>query len=615
MNTKPSYLECKLRFATDVTLEALMTIYMDNFDKLETYTQVTEAAKATKVYSKRELEVEATKMANRKVKNSDDALIVKLGKAVLHFLAAPALGFTVVMEVILELLMLGTGVLSTCILFIEAILIFAVNILPYAIVLAGLQLVEKGLGTIYIKTGNSDVRRYVTLSEQIKKSKGKNVDARKLSKSTITMEAYLSGELKDPTADIVGNVMENFNPDKGTLLNRLLVYNDLAPEYNVVSEATSPLLTYADEADSFILLENIVRQPMLSGEGLLHGTMCIVSDCCDKQTLLEFLNCYKETAFYECKEARYKDIPISTASSIILEYCRECWKGNDAMLEQLDTIDQLYGEILTEAYNSVHEEAAQIESPTPVSGFNPDPYNVYDLTPFPVASRRVMDALIQIEDAETDAEITEAMLNFGRIDRVINESYYLDEVDGTDVLVECDLSAVEEAKGTKARNAADKANRKFAKAATKDKSKSIKTAAKRAISPMEKFINNQYTKLKEADKEERRKIILKGGAMPKVWRWVKRGIKLMIGSAIGTVIPAAALITGISFIGMIASDKYLDRRERTKLLQELEDEIQICNEKIDDSRGDDNKQKKYELMRIRNNLKRTQDKIKYGLRY
>ena len=80
-------------------------------------------------------------------------------------------------------------------------------------------------------------------------------------------------------------------------------------------------------------------------------------------------------------------------------------------------------------------------------------------------------------------------------------------------------------------------------------------------------------------------------------------------------IPAAAIVSGIIFIGHIATDKYLDKKERAKLLRELEDEIQICNEKIDDSRGDDNKQKKYELMRIRNQLTRTSEKIRLGLKY
>ena len=131
---------------------------------------------------------------------------------------------------------------------------------------------------------------------------------------------------------------------------------------------------------------------------------------------------------------------------------------------------------------------------------------------------------------------------------------------------------------------------------------------------MEKFIDQQYTKLKEKDAAERREVIIKGGCVPKVMRWIKRGIKILILGAVGQVIPAAAIISGITFIGYIATDKYLDRKERAKIMRELEDEIMICNEKIDDSRGDDNKQKKYELMRIRNNLTRTRDKIRFGLK-
>ena len=39
----------------------------------------------------------------------------------------------------------------------------------------------------------------------------------------------------------------------------------------------------------------------------------------------------------------------------------------------------------------------------------------------------------------------------------------------------------------------------------------------------------------------------------------------------------------------------------------------MVNEKIEDARGDSNKQKKYELMRIRNKLTRTRDNVKLNL--
>ena len=142
----------------------------------------------------------------------------------------------------------------------------------------------------------------------------------------------------------------------------------------------------------------------------------------------------------------------------------------------------------------------------------------------------------------------------------------------------------------------------------------VKQAVKNAVDPMERYITQTMAKIKKADTDERREILIKGGVMPKVLRWIKRSIPLIAGGAIGTVIPVAAVLTGISFLGFIASDKILDQKEKRKILRELEDEIQICNEKIDDSRGDENKQKKYELIRIRNNLKRTQDRILYNLK-
>lgn len=240
-------------------------------------------------------------------------------------------------------------------------------------------------------------------------------------------------------------------------------------------------------------------------------------------------------------------------------------------------------------------------------GFNPDPFNIGALTPLPVASRRVEQSLCDLYEAETDDEITEALLNFARIGNIINESYYVSVLDDCEMVIESKAAKV-------ARKAETKANKKFAKVAMKDRVNTVKQAVKRTVDPMEKFVVQKFNTLKEKDANERRKVILTGGTLPKVLRWVKRSIPIFIEAGIGTVIPAASILAGITLIGYVATDKYLDRKERAKIMRELDDEIMICNEKIDDSRGDDNKQKKYELMRIRNNLQRTRDKIHYGLK-
>jgi hypothetical protein len=285
-------------------------------------------------------------------------------------------------------------------------------------------------------------------------------------------------------------------------------------------------------------------------------------------------------------------------------------------MENVNLLNQTLGEIIDEAYNEVMDDATQggpvvtcANPSTTDTGFNPDPFSIGSLTPFPVASREVGYTLCDIDRAETDDEITEAMLHFGRVASIIDAAYTVSGNDAEGYMI------LESGAGKAARKASDKASDAFSKAATKDKTGGVKAAVKRTIDPMEKFIQQQYDTLKEKDANERRNIILKGGAAPKVMRWIKRGIGILVGAAVGQVIPAVAIITGITFIGYIATDKYLDNRERAKLLKELEDEIMICNEKIDDSRGDDNKQNKYELMRIRNQLTRTSEKIRLGLKY
>ncbi len=53
--------------------------------------------------------------------------------------------------------------------------------------------------------------------------------------------------------------------------------------------------------------------------------------------------------------------------------------------------------------------------------------------------------------------------------------------------------------------------------------------------------------------------------------------------------------------------------ERRKIILELEEELEMVNEKIEDARGDNNKKAKYSLMRTRNELNNALKRIKYGL--
>lgn len=390
------------------------------------------------------------------------------------------------------------------------------------------------------------------------------------------------------------------------------IYDKLAPlseSYSVLdnydSIFESDLLSNDDGINRQTML-NIIKQPFLTGSGLLYGMTSIVSESCLQDDANVFLQKFYNTACYEVSHSNYADMPIIEALDMANSYVMERCEGSPEYTKAATYLNTLLTGLAESAIQSVEEDGS-IGSPCT---FNPNPNGIGSLTPFDMGLRTTARVLRDINDASTDDELTEAMIQFGTLIAIAEQSYdiiYDIDTDST-IMVESGIS-------TAARNASSKVQEKVAKAHKKDKTGGVKEAVKRAITPMEKFIQKQYDTLRDKDRNERRDIIVKGGTVPKVWRWIKRGIAILIGSIVGQFIPVAALITGISFIGFIASDKYLDKRERTKLLQEIEDEIQLVNEKIDDSRGDDNKQNKYELMRIRNNLKRTQDKIRFGLKY
>lgn len=59
----------------------------------------------------------------------------------------------------------------------------------------------------------------------------------------------------------------------------------------------------------------------------------------------------------------------------------------------------------------------------------------------------------------------------------------------------------------------------------------------------------------------------------------------------------------------------IKKRERTKLLNELLTEMEIINEKIKDAESDNDRQKKYAYIRLRREIQRAVDQIRYGEKF
>ena len=303
--------------------------------------------------------------------------------------------------------------------------------------------------------------------------------------------------------------------------------------------------------------------------------------------------------------SKYPDIPILEAMDTIFA------------LAENECTDPEMKEKIAECEDATIKKMNQV---TTECGFCPNQRNLNELTPMdpgmrvntypmypPEAGvRSTAKFLGNLEAAQTFEEITECMISLTRM-TMESSAYYKVTTEGTLVVTEGIGAAAREA-SRKVANGTRGVLRKGKNAAD-----SVKATVKHATDPMVKFMEETRDKIKKADSAERREIILRGGSIQKVLRWLKRAIPISVGLAVGQVIPIAAVISAIAFIGWIATDKALDQRERQKILKELEDEIEMVNEKIDDARGDSNKQKKYELMRIRNKLNRTHDNIKFNL--
>lgn len=149
----------------------------------------------------------------------------------------------------------------------------------------------------------------------------------------------------------------------------------------------------------------------------------------------------------------------------------------------------------------------------------------------------------------------------------------------------------------------------------KDKARSAgqaTAAAKNHVDKAGKAIDdaatNAVNKAKNVYRNDVRDEIIESKTTVKLGRIIRKGI--MIGS-LALVNPALGAIGALT---TLALRKNVKAKEKRKILNELEEELEIVNEKIEDSRGDENKEKKYQLMRIRNKLQKDINRIQYNMK-
>ena len=354
-------------------------------------------------------------------------------------------------------------------------------------------------------------------------------------------------------------------------------------------------------SEDFINLEGIRYIVSSIVEGLIEEDE-VMSTLIDKvgNTIVEsFTNRYHEN---------YYNLPIVSGISLLYEkmsseYSEDYVKMND--------VSSVFEKLIMKISNTLIE-----------NGFNPNPFNIYNLCPFDAGVSNLTRTMYDIIDADTEEELTEALYHYSILDRICESIGDMVFYMSPDELIESVWfnDVVSEASGggkigAIARTAARKSSRFVNDKLHKVKSGAgdVAHAVEKVADPMARFILQANQRVKDASHEERRKVILQGGYSGKIMRWVKRAIGMVIASV---AVPGGVgvIFSAISLIGFIATDRNLDKLERNRIIRELEDELKIVTEKIEDSRGDENKQKKYELMRIKSSLEREIFRVKARLK-
>ena len=243
--------------------------------------------------------------------------------------------------------------------------------------------------------------------------------------------------------------------------------------------------------------------------------------------------------------------------------------------------------------------------------FNCNPFaNIYNMAPFPVGSREVARTVDDCLNAETDEELIESLNHFAQL-MTICETY------GYDLITERKDTVI-----AKAARTVKKGTDKVVQGAhqARDAAHDAKVAVSKTTDAMARFIEQTYDDITKKDLDARKKeIMAKGlkGKLKKILRWIRTAIvgtgAMAVGSAGG--VPVVTVIAAISLIGYITKESKLEANARNEIIRELEDEIKICDEKIEDSRGDDKKQNKYELIRIRSKLEKELNRVKLHKEY
>jgi hypothetical protein len=144
----------------------------------------------------------------------------------------------------------------------------------------------------------------------------------------------------------------------------------------------------------------------------------------------------------------------------------------------------------------------------------------------------------------------------------------------------------------------------------------IKRGAKIADDRASDALNRKIDQILNFTQDQKREKIITGKNTIRLSKVLKQIIGLIVA---GGLVKSSPLIgAGVTIIGLLgarALSKATEQREKRRIMLDLETELKITREKIEDAKGDNAKEQKYQLMRIEAQLEKEIFRIKHGLKY
>ena len=211
---------------------------------------------------------------------------------------------------------------------------------------------------------------------------------------------------------------------------------------------------------------------------------------------------------------------------------------------------------------------------------------------------------------------------FEDVDRDIELEQMVELYELTEAL--CDYEATMEAssriisKGTEkvTRAIGNKSAKSSGMSSAKSAAGQLKRGAKIIDDRASGAINNKIDQIINFGRDMKREKLIEGKNTIRVSKVLKAAIAIIASK---TLIKSHPLIgTAITLIGLLGArglSKATEVREKRRIMLELETELKITKEKIEDAKAENAKEKKYQLMRIENELEKEIFRIKHGMKY